>query len=92
VDLDRLAVAVSGVPLAPLQAAGEHDLVAFGEVQGDPFADAGPDRDVEELGAVDPFVVAVLGAVVVGDPQLAQRGAVVEVRPICSSWAWRRRT
>jgi hypothetical protein len=78
-DLDRLSLAVADVPLRPLQAPCEDDLVALDEVQGRPFADARPDRDVEELRAVDPLAGDVLGAVVVGDAYLAQRGAVAEV-------------
>jgi hypothetical protein len=38
-DLDRLAPAVGGVPLAPPQAVGEDDLVALGEVLRDPFGE-----------------------------------------------------
>lgn len=78
-DVDGLALVAVDLVLAPAQASGDDDLVALGDVAGDPLAQAAPDRDVEVAGDVDPFVSLGLAALVVSDAEAADRLAALEL-------------
>src|SRR3954447_491058 len=77
-DVDRLALlTLLGVPLAPLQAAGDRHRAALREVLGAALALRAPDGDVEVVGLVDPLAGGVFAPGVAGQAKAADGRAAV---------------